>query len=70
MATLEELLAKTPPATSKANIKGGDKTPLEADGGRDLSKDEKAIEAAGGRKLGQGAAGFAPGKPYSDKFKK
>ena len=48
MATLEELLAKTPPAASKANIKGGDKTPLEADGGRDLSKDEKAIEIING----------------------
>jgi hypothetical protein len=70
MATLEELLAKTPPATSKANVKGGDKTLLEADGGLDLSKNETAIEKAGGRKLGQGASGFAPGKPYSDKFKK
>lgn len=70
MATLEELLKKTPPATSKANVKGGDKTLLEADGGKDLSKDEKAIEAAGGRKLGQGSAGYAPGKSYSDKFKK
>ena len=68
--TLEERLKKTPPADSKANTKGGDKTPLEADGGKDLSKNEKAIEKAGGRKLGQGGAGFAPGKPYSDKFKK
>jgi len=66
---LEERLKKTPPATSKANTKGGDKTPLEADGGRDLSKDEKAIEAAGGRKLGKGGAGHTPSKPYSDKFK-
>ena len=69
MATLEELLAKTPPATSKANVKGGDKTLIEADGGLDLSKNEVAIEKAKGRKIGQGAGGFAPGKPYSDKFK-
>ena len=67
--TLEERLKKTPPADSKANTKGGDKTPLEADGGKDLSKNEKAIEKAGGRKLGQGSSGFAPDKPYSDKFK-
>tara|TARA_R110000822_G_scaffold594_4_gene2673 strand:+ start:138 stop:347 length:210 start_codon:yes stop_codon:yes gene_type:complete len=69
MASLEELLKKSPPSTSKANTKGGDKTPLEADGGRNLSKDEKAIEKAGGRKLGKGAAGHTPVKPYSDKFK-
>ena len=70
MATLEELLKKTPPSTSKANVKGGDKTPLESDGGKNLSKNEIAIEKAKGRKLGQGGGGYAPGKPYSDKFKK
>jgi len=67
--TLEERLEKTPPETSKANTKGGDKTLIEADGGLDLSKDEKAIEKAGGRKLGQGGGGYAPSKPYSDTFK-
>jgi hypothetical protein len=67
--TLEERLEKNPPATSKANTKGGDKTLIEADGGLDLSKDEKAIEKAGGRKLGQGGGGYAPSKPYSDTFK-
>ena len=67
--TLEERLAQTPPATSKANTKGGDKTLLEADGGLDLSKNEAAIEKAGGRKLGNGGGGYAPSKPYSDKFK-
>lgn len=70
MATLEELLKKSPPSTSKANTKGGDKTPLEGDGGLDLSKDEAAIEAAGGRKLGRGASGFAPGKSYTETFKR
>ena len=67
--TLEERLEKNPPATSKANTKGGDKTLIEADGGLDLSKDEKVIEKAGGRKLGQGGGGYAPSKPYSDTFK-
>ena len=67
--TLEERLKQTPPESSKANTKGGDKTPLEADGGLDLSKDEQAIEKSGGRKLGQGAAGHTPVKPYSDLFK-
>ena len=67
--TLEERLVQTPPATSKANTKGGDKTLLEADGGLDLSKNEKAIEKAGGGKLGQGGGGYAPSKPYSDTFK-
>lgn len=67
--TLEERLKQTPPDSSKANTKGGDKTPLEADGGLDLSKDEKAIEKSGGRKIGKGAAGHSPSKPYSDKFK-
>lgn len=66
---LEERLNSNPPASSKANTKGGDKTPLEADGGLDLSKDEKAIEKSGGRKIGQGAAGHSPSKPYSDIFK-
>ncbi len=67
--TLEERYKTNPPITSKANLKGIDKTPIEADGGRDLSKDEKAIEKALGRPIGRGAAGYAPQKPYSDKFK-
>ena len=59
--TLEERLEKTPPATSKANTKGGDKTLIEADGGLDLSKDEAKIKQARGGKLNS--------KPYSDTFK-
>ena len=59
--TLEERLKQTPPASSKANTKGGDKTPLEADGGLDLSKDEAKIKQARGGKLNS--------KPYSDTFK-
>ena len=67
--TLEERLKKNAPTQSKVNIKGGDKTPLEADGGLDLSKDEKAIKKAGGRTLGNGGGGHTPSKPYSDIFK-
>ncbi len=59
--TLEERLAKTPPAQSKANLKGGDKTKLEADGGLDLSKNESALKQARGGKLNQ--------SPYSDTLK-
>ena len=58
---LEERLKKTPPKTSEANIKGGDKTLIEADGGLDLSKDEKALFKARGGKLNN--------KPYSDTVK-
>ena len=59
--TLEERLKQTPPTTSKANTKGGDKTLIEADGGLDLSKDEKALTKARGGKLNN--------KPYSDTLK-
>ena len=59
--TLEERLAKNPPANSKANTKGGDKTPIEADGGLDLSKDEAKLKQARGGKLNT--------KLYSDTVK-
>ena len=59
--TLEERLKKNPPKTSEANTKGGDKTLIEADGGLDLSKDEKALTKARGGKLNN--------KPYSDTLK-
>ena len=59
--TLEERLEKTPPSTAKANIKGGDKTLIEADGGLDLSKNEAALLKARGGKVNT--------KPYSDTLK-
>lgn len=59
--TLEERLKQQPPASSKANTKGGDKTPIEADGGLDLSKDEAKLKKARGGKLNT--------KPYSDTIK-
>tara|TARA_Y100000389_G_scaffold182392_1_gene198959 strand:- start:813 stop:995 length:183 start_codon:yes stop_codon:yes gene_type:complete len=59
--TLEERLAQTPPSVSKANLKGGDKTKLEADGGLDLSKNESVLKQARGGKLNT--------KPYTDSHK-
>lgn len=59
--TLEERLTKNPPSNSKANTKGKDKTPIEADGGLDLSKDEAKLKQARGGKLNT--------KPYTDTFK-
>lgn len=67
---LVDLLKKQPPATSKANLKGGDKTLIEADGGLDLSKDEKALKAARYGDIGQGGAGFTPTKPYTSTLPK
>ena len=62
---LIDLYKKQAPATSKANLKGGDKTLIEADGGLDLSKDEKALKAGRKGELGQGGSGFTPKKPYT-----
>ena len=59
--TLEERLEKNPPKTSNANLKGGDKTLIEADGGLDLSKNDAALLKARGGKLNN--------KPYSDTLK-
>lgn len=67
---LIDLFKKQPPATSKANLKGGDKTLIEADGGLDLSKDEKALKAGRYGDIGQGGAGHTPTKPYSSSLPK
>lgn len=52
--TLEERLSKNPPATSKVNLKGGDKTPI-------APEDEAKLKQARGGKLNT--------KPYSDTLK-
>jgi hypothetical protein len=62
---LIDLYTKQPPATSKANTKGGDKTLLEADGGLDLSKNEKELTKARKGQLGKGGAGHTPSKTYT-----
>ncbi len=51
MASIIEIYEKGTPKTGTANTKGVDKTPIEADGGRDLSKDERRLEKSRGGKL-------------------
>jgi hypothetical protein len=63
--SLLDRLTNTPPENSKANLKGGDKTLIEADGGLDLSADEKALLKARGAELGSGFGGYTTKKPYS-----
>jgi hypothetical protein len=58
MASILDIYKKTPPKTGIVNTKGGDKTPLNADGGKNLSTDEKAIVKARGGALNS--------KKYSD----
>ena len=48
--------------TGKADTKGGDKTKIEADGGLNLSKDDKKLTKARGGALNE--------KKYSDSVKK
>ena len=63
---LETLYTKEKPITAKANLVGGDKTLIEADGGLDLSKDEKALKRARGGEIGQGTPrGYNPKTNYS-----
>lgn len=63
--SLIDRLKSNPPATSIINDKGGDKTPIEKDGGLDLSADEKALLKARGAELGSGLGGYTTKKPYS-----
>jgi hypothetical protein len=63
MSKILELYGTTGPKTGQADTKGGDKTPINADGGRDLSKDETRLT-----KARKGAVNTS--KKYSDAFKK
>lgn len=51
MASIIDIYKKGVPTTGKADLKGGDKTKIEADGGLDLSKNEKALKKARGGEL-------------------
>jgi hypothetical protein len=51
MASILDIYKKTPPATGKIDIKGKDKTPIEPDGGLNLSKDDIKLEKARGGKM-------------------
>lgn len=63
---LVELYEKEKPLTARADVKGGDKTLIEADGGLDLSKDEAALKRARGGEIGQGSPkGYTSSKNYS-----
>ena len=48
MASILELYQKSTPTTGKIDPKGKDKTPINSDGGKNLSKDEKALKKARG----------------------
>jgi hypothetical protein len=72
--TLEERFKTNPPDTSKAYFKGGDPEIIgfENEYGPSLnkSKDEQALKSGRNGEIGGGslnAAGYKPGKPYSDK---
>jgi hypothetical protein len=63
---LVELYEKQKPINSRVDLIGGDKTPIEADGGLDLSKDEGALKRGRGGVIGQGTPkGYSPGNNYS-----
>jgi hypothetical protein len=52
------------PITAQANLTGGDKTLIEADGGLDLSVNEKALKKARNGEIGQ-RYGWTRDKNYS-----
>jgi hypothetical protein len=51
MASIIDIYEKTPPKTGKIDSKGKDKTPIEADGGLDLAKNEPRLKKARGGDL-------------------
>jgi hypothetical protein len=51
MASIIDIDKKGIPTTGKADLKGGDKTKIEKDGGLDLSADDKALKKARGGDL-------------------
>ena len=63
MSKILDLYGKTGPKTGTANLKGGDKTPINNDGGMNLSVDETRLT-----KARKGAVNTS--KKYSDAFKK
>ena len=58
MASIIDIYKNGIPTTGKADLKGGDKTKIEKDGGLDLSADDKALTKARGGALNT--------KKYSD----
>lgn len=62
MASIIDIYKNGLPTTGKADLKGGDKTKIEKDGGLDLSVNEKALVKARGGALNT--------KKYSDSVKR
>lgn len=62
MASILDIYKKTPPTTGKIDNKGKDKTPIEPDGGLNLSTDDTKLQKARGGKLNE--------KKYSDTVKR
>jgi hypothetical protein len=62
MASILELYQKSVPVNGKIDPKGKYKTPIDSDGGKNLSKDEKALKKARGGNLNT--------LKYSDTIKK
>jgi len=63
MASIVDIYTKSTPKTGVANIKGGDKTPINVDGGKNLAADETKLSKARGGKVNTT-------KKYSELFKK
>jgi hypothetical protein len=63
MASIIDIYTKSTPKQGIANIKGGDKTPINADGGLNLSTDETKLTKARKGKVNTT-------KKYSDLAKK
>lgn len=84
MSKLKDMLEKMPPDSSKANLKGKDKTPIDAqkepfDKSKDLVNNEPYLVISRGGEIGSHpkppvgykAPGYAPGeKEYSKKVPK
>lgn len=49
MASIIELYGEIGPKTGQINIKGGDKTPISLDGGKDLSNESNLAKARQGK---------------------
>jgi hypothetical protein len=62
MASILDIYTKTPPTNGKIDTKVKEKTPIEPDGGLNLSKDDVKLERARGGKLNI--------KRYSDSIQK
>ena len=59
-----DLYNNNTPLTGKIKT-SGEKTPIEPDGGKDLSKNEALLKKSRKGELGQGSGGYTPTKNYS-----